>query len=102
MSGCITRVKIVDDLAGYATIAESRRERGDIYFALAKLVRNVNRGKEDALRASLHLMQDLITLHWHTPATSEFASRMNAELIAIGDPIREVERILWAEKGGVA
>ncbi len=102
MIGC-TRVKVVDDLANHTTIVETKRERGDVFMDLVKIAREANRKREDALKMSVHLAADLIIVHYHTTTTSEVASKFNAEVIALGNPIRDVERILWPRpRGGAA
>ena len=87
------RVRIVNDLNGRATVVESRRERAAVYWDLAKLIRQVNRRRDDTVRASLHLLENLVILHWHCPWI--FARKYAAELLEIVEPLRQVEAIIW-------
>jgi len=97
MNGC--RVRIVNDVSGQTTIVETQRDRCAVYFDLAKMVRQVNRRRDETLRASLHLLQDVIVLHWHHPCP--WGNGMAAELLEIAEPLHRVEAIIWG-KGGEA
>jgi len=79
------------------------RARGLSCCAMQQGVKNdrLHKGQDYRRPAAIHLTDGLITIHWHTPWIHEVACKMSAELVAIGDPIREVERILWP-KGGAA
>jgi hypothetical protein len=102
MIGC-TRVKVVDDLDGKTTIVESPRDRGAVYLDLVRLVHETNhRAKRTEFRASLHLTEELITVHFYTTAESEAGVKWNAELYAIGKPLHQIESVIWGKKGGVA
>jgi hypothetical protein len=102
MIGCITRVRIVDDIEGHARIVETDRERSAVYFDLVKLVHQTNHTPRTEFRASLHLAEDLITIHFYTTCVSEVGVKFNAEIFAIGKPLHVCEQIIWGQKGGVA
>ena len=98
-----TRVKICDDLVGDVRIVETARERSAVYFDLVKLVHKTNlAARQTELRASLHLAEDLLTIHFFTTTISEFATAFNAKLYAAGKPMHDCERIIWGQIGGVA
>ena len=100
MIGCsTTRVKIVDDLRNQTTIVETPRERGDLFFDLVRIARAANRKKEE-VRMSVHLTEEFITVHWYSTAVTEHGSEMMAEVVALADPIRQVEAVVW-NKGGL-
>jgi hypothetical protein len=48
------------------------------------------------VKASLHLLQDSIVLHWHCP--SYYGDELAAAVLEAAAPIHEVERLIW--KGG--
>jgi hypothetical protein len=100
MAGC-TRVRPVNDLTAHTTTVESPRERAAVFFDLVKIARRANRKNEEALRMSVHLTAESIIIHFHTTTISEIGTKFNADLLALGDPIRETEQIVWG-KGGVA
>ena len=81
MIGC-TRVKICDDIEGHAKIVETARERSDVYLDLVKLVHETNHTRKTEFRASLHLTEDLITIHFYTTCISEVGVKFNAKLFA--------------------
>jgi hypothetical protein len=92
------RVRIVNDVNGQTTIVETQRDRCAVYFDLAKMVRQVNRRRDNMLRASLHLLQDTIVLHWHNPWIA--GAGLAAELLEIAEPLHRVEAIIWGKGGG--
>ena len=100
MIGC--RVKIVNHFTDQTTVVESKRDAASVFLDLVSLVRAANRQRDDTLRGSVHLTEDLIILHWHTGAVTEIGVKFNGELLAVGEPMRQVDRVLWGERGGAA
>lgn len=97
MTTCTTptrcRVRIVNDINNSVTIVESPRDKGVVIFDLMKMVKVVNRRRDETVRASLHLLPDLIVLHWHCPWI--IANSLAAEFLEISKPVYEVERVIW-------
>ncbi len=87
------RVKIVNHITGNTTVVESPRDRSMVVFDLMRMVRTVNRRRDDTVKASLHLLPDLIVLHWHCPWI--VANDLAADLLEISKPVHEVERVIW-------
>ena len=100
MTTCTTptccRVRIVNDIQGFTNEVKSPRDRSMVVFDLMKMVKAVNRRRDDTVKASLHLLPDLIVLHWHCPW--HFGDVLAAELLEVGRPMYEVERLIV--KGG--
>ena len=91
----------LNDMEGSTKIVETGRERSAVYFDLVELVHRTNRrAKRTKLRASLHLTEELITIHFYTTAVFAIAVAFNAELYAAGKPIHDCESIIWGRKGG--
>jgi hypothetical protein len=87
------RVRIVNHISDSVTVVESPRDRSMVVFDLMKMVKAVNRRRDETVRASLHLLPDMIVLHWHCP--SIYADALAADLLEISKPIHEVERVIW-------
>lgn len=85
------RVRIVNDITDRTTIIESPRDRFTVVLDLIRLVRSVNRRRAELLRASLHLTDDLIVLHWHCPCAGELAK----DIIDLAEPLQRVEKLIW-------
>lgn len=90
------RVRIVDDITGRMTTVESPRDRADVWFDLARVVRKVNRRRDETLRASLHMLPGIIVLHWHAP--SWWGNDFSEAILDAARPMYEAEKLIW--KGG--
>jgi hypothetical protein len=40
----------------------------------------------------------MMTLHWHTGATTEIGRQFNSELLELGEPIYQAENIIWGRE----
>lgn len=89
------RVRIINDVTGQTATVESDRDRGDVLVDLMRLVRRVNRRRDETLRACLRIGHDLIVLHWHSPLF--FGDEFAREAIEAVAPLHEVENILWTK-----
>jgi hypothetical protein len=90
------RVRIVNDIDGHTTVVESPRDRSMVVFDLMKMVKAVNRRRDETVKASLHLLPDWIVLHWHCPWI--VANDLAADLLEVAKPVHEVESLIV--KGG--
>jgi len=90
------RVRIVDDIQNRITVVESPRDRSLVYLDLAKLVHRVNRRRDETLRVSIHLLADIIILHWHSPRW--YGDEFSKAILEAAQPFHEVEKLIW--KGG--
>jgi len=91
-------VKIVNDITGHTTVVETQRDCVAVYFGLAKIMRRVNRRRDQTMKVSLHMLQDILVLHIHCPLW--WGDSLAAESLKIAEPLREFEQIIWG-KGGV-
>jgi hypothetical protein len=85
------RVRIVNHIDGRTTIIESSRDRCQVFLDLAKMVKTVNRRRDETLKASLHLLLDLIVLHWHCPHVEV---DLACEIMRIVSPLHDCERLI--------
>jgi len=71
MTSCTTatrcRVRIVNHITDSITVVESPRDRSMVVFDLMKMVKATNRRRDEVLKVSLHLLPELIVLHFHCP-----------------------------------
>ena len=85
------RVRIVNHIDGRTTVVESSRDRSQVFLDLAKMVKTVNRRRDETLKASLHLLPDIIILHWHCPHVEEGLAR---EIMEVVSPLQDCERMI--------
>ncbi len=90
------RVRIVDDIRGKTIDVDSQRDRADVWLDLVKLVHQVNRRRDDALRGCVHLRQDVIVLRWFCPWIH--ATECASQLFELAEPVHEAKKLI--EKGG--
>jgi hypothetical protein len=88
----------VNDLTGQITVVETAREPGAVFLDLVRHARKANRRKDEILRASVSLTENMIVLHWHCESTSERGVELNAEILALSDPIHQVDAIIWGRR----
>lgn len=86
------RVRIVNDITGHTAIVETPRNRSLVIFDLMSMVRKVNRRRDDCVKASLHLLPDLIILHWFCPNHDDDLAKA---VLESAEPVREVEKLIW-------
>lgn len=88
------RVLIGNHLNETATIVESSREPLAIFCDLAKMVKAVNRRRDETLRASVHVRlsnPNSILLQWHCPHVEDGLAR---EIMRIVEPVQDCERLI--------
>jgi len=89
------RVRIVNDITGKTVTLESTRDRSLVVFDLMRTVTQLNRLRNEVLKASLHLLPDLIVIHYHCPETDD---GLATAILELTEPMRRIESLIW--KGG--
>jgi hypothetical protein len=102
MTCCTTatrcRVRIVNDIDDRTSVVESPRDRSLVIFDLMRMVKVTNRRRDEVLKVSLHLLPDLIVLHFHCPNYNDDLAKA---VLEAARPLHEVEKLLWIIwKGG--
>jgi hypothetical protein len=85
------RVRIVNDISGGTAIVESTRDRSMVVFDLMRMVKAVNRRRDEVLKVALHLLPDLIVLHFHCPHSDDGLAKA---VLEAARPLHEVERLI--------
>jgi hypothetical protein len=88
----ICRVRIVNHITGRTVVVESPRDPAMVWLDLVRLVRYINRRRDETLRASVHLLQDLIVLNWHTP--NYWADDIVRATLEITQPLYDAEKLI--------
>jgi hypothetical protein len=88
----LCRVRIVNDITGRIAIIETQRDRASVYFDLARMVRQVNRRRDETVRASLHLAESQITLHWHSPCW--YGDEFSKAILEAASPVHDVAGVI--------
>jgi hypothetical protein len=87
------RVRIVNHIDGHTAVVESPRDRSLVLFDLARLIRTVNRRRDETVKGALCFTPEMITLHWHCPWC--LRDDLAKAILEVSEPLHQAEKLLW-------